>query len=471
MAEHPRRRDEGQGRVRVQSYREYNRTRQEAFAWTPYTLMHFPDGTVADLQAVFARGYIPTPSDDVGVRSDYDALGRLARQRYLSGKTVSLSYYPWGVRQETRYPDSDSREVRHLLDTVGDERGAFALIEQNGDDAADVVITRYERDPAGRLSALWLAEEARPRRMVYDTLSRLEYQVVPGMGDRHYAYDARERPRLELKQGERGEERLIGRAYDSLDRPTRVVADGRLAVRCGYDAYPDGWRPDVPAGYDQPIARPLGQPTELETFDSNGLLDHRERLGYDVNGRSVGVPGSHPRQASPLRGHRLHARGHRVPAPQFPGPWRRATRWGRPCGCSKRQGPGHAGATPFHGTILTDRARLGKAVTRFPAPCLPRVTRVTWQAPQGHRPRGQPDREGTGAIARRDGRPDNTSSQIRCRTGAQGRPDFRLGTGSPSCAAPAPHILAAAGIPLPFDPLRGILTGLGYRGRRPHSRG
>ena len=66
-----------------------------------------------------------------------------------------------------------------------------AFIASNGDGM--IHISRFVRDSFGYLSEIWLPGETTPRRLIYNSVGDIEFQSIPGMGDRYAFYDPRGR--------------------------------------------------------------------------------------------------------------------------------------------------------------------------------------------------------------------------------------------------------------------------------------
>ncbi|MCP4351544.1 MAG: hypothetical protein GY795_39260 [Desulfobacterales bacterium] len=277
--------DADEGGIRVLQYSAYNRNKSRVFEWTPYIIA---TGQVNNVSDVFKIGYIPQkPSDQVGQRYRYDALGRLKTHQYPSGKLTRYAYHPWGVMRESEYTDQFSGVVKYQRFEIGNELGIYAVIEKDGktEDVKNIHISRFGRDSGGNLSEIMLPGESEPRTLVYNTRNELEYQKIPGMGEIYYQYDERGRPVVQLKIGEKNEQHIIRRYYDELDRPLKVVADNKPAIAYEYDFYPEEWR-SHPV-YSQPIEKPLGLMTRVMSYDTNQVYDYAEQLGYDLKGQVV----------------------------------------------------------------------------------------------------------------------------------------------------------------------------------------
>lgn len=265
--------------IRIKEFAQYNRNQQKVFAWTPYQL----DGH--SVESVFAElTQLPQPIDQVGKAFTYNALGQVSSIQYPTGKTREFEYYAWGSKQRTRYQSNDST-ILHDQYQVANALGVFAVIEADAQ-GSDVDITRFERDNLGHLSDILLPDETQPRKLTYDNLGRLEYQSIPGLGKRYYVYDTRSRLRAMARVSSDGHHTQYAQyEYDALDRLLNTRLDGALYAQYGYDQYSSSWK-TTPA-YSLPISDPVGQLTSIQTFDENGFYDFNERIGYDLNGRTI----------------------------------------------------------------------------------------------------------------------------------------------------------------------------------------
>lgn len=280
--------DAGKNEARVTSYLAYNRNKNKVFQWTPFKINSFAG--VADLNVIkiFNLGQVPRPMDNIGHHFGYDELGRLKMQSYPSGKVDSIKYFPWGKEVQAKYKDAINGEVKALRFDIGNSLGFYAIVEADGKNPQDAHITKFDRDEFGHLSSILMHGEKFPRELVYDTVGKLQYQKIPGLGERYYFYDAsRGRLVVEAKvaEGENPELHVMQTSFDHMNRQTGVTVNGKPSLTFNYDS-PSQTR-KTPSAYATPIARPLGLVTEIRMMDANGLYPAVERLDYDVNGRLV----------------------------------------------------------------------------------------------------------------------------------------------------------------------------------------
>jgi len=271
----------GRKGIRVKEYAAYDRNKRKIFTWTPYTLW---EGSPS-VATVFANGGgLATPSDQVGLRTRYDYLGRVAQESYPSGMEVRYQYAPWGYVMKQSY-DRRGKTVETASYHIQNDLGLWALVEQDSKSGV-THITRVERDALGNLARLILPGDA-ARTLVYDNRGLLEQQLIPGLGQSFYLYDQRGRMTATMKVDESGKSiRIVENVYDIQNRLTSQIMDGQLTVSNTYDVYPDQMVPQ--SLYHTAIQRPLGLITGSKRFDQeHKLLDHEERLSYAANGLMI----------------------------------------------------------------------------------------------------------------------------------------------------------------------------------------
>ncbi|WP_141733570.1 toxin TcdB middle/N-terminal domain-containing protein [Oligoflexus tunisiensis] len=268
--------------IRVKEYAAYDRNKRKIYTWTPYTLFE-GNPSVATLFAIGSE--IPTPSDQIGLRTRYDYLGRPSQEVYPSGMEVHYQYAPWGYLMKQSY-DRRGRKVETATWHIQNDRGLWALIEQDFK-SGETHIARFERDALGNLSRITLPGDNAVRSLMYDNRGLLEQQIIPGLGQSYYLYDQRGRMTATVKVDEAGKNvRVVENVYDIQNRLTAQIMDGQLAVSNIYDVYPDKVVPE--SRYHLAIPSPLGLITGSKRFDhEHKLLDHEERLSYAVNGLMI----------------------------------------------------------------------------------------------------------------------------------------------------------------------------------------
>jgi RHS repeat-associated protein len=267
-----------EGGVRVWNFALYNRNEKLIFRWTPFVVTSFGGVQGLNLQMAFD----PRPENEVGNSYTYDAAGRMIRETHPSGKFSELSYEPWGTHTVTTYTDQFDGTVRSQEYSLSNENGITATIASNGTTRNDV--SRFVRDSFGYLSEIWLPGETAPRRLIHNSIGDVEYQSIPGMGERYAFYDARGRQSSVARIGANGETSVQTMTYDFLNRKLTEVNDGVLAVEYQYDR---AVQVASAAGFEDGIALPLDKTTQVTLHDPNGLFDAVQRYAYNANGRMV----------------------------------------------------------------------------------------------------------------------------------------------------------------------------------------
>jgi RHS repeat-associated protein len=266
--------------VRVRNFALNNRNEKLVFRWTPFAVKSFGGGVDLTLQKVFDLGDIPRPDHEIGDAFTYDAAGRMVRQTHPSGKISEMTFGPWGTHTITTYTDQFDGTVRSEEYTLRNENGIAAFIATDGNRTTQ--ISRFVRDSFGYLSEIWLPGERTPRRLIYNSIGDLEFQSIPGMGNRYAFYDARGRQSAVARVGAGGETLVQTFTYDFLNRKLTEVNDGVPHIEYHYDR---GVEVASAAGFEAPIRLPLDKMTEVVIRDPNRLFDAAARFGYDSNGR------------------------------------------------------------------------------------------------------------------------------------------------------------------------------------------
>jgi RHS repeat-associated protein len=245
------------------------------------------------------------PAGMAGDTLVYDPLGRLIEQRLATGATRTFGYTAF----ERTVTDPGLASVHSVLD--GQNRAV--LTERFLPDATrEVVQASY--DPAGRLTRMWLANNAVDRTFTYDTLGRLVGSSDPDFGARTLRFD--DGDRLVAETNAAGQ--TVSYTYDALGRlATRDSGSG--IFRFHYDTPRPGaigvtnvsgklaWVEEptgmADSGYDE-LGRPRFLRHRIDTrisesttdyaasglvlsrnFDDGFVLPHR----YDPAGRLVGL--------------------------------------------------------------------------------------------------------------------------------------------------------------------------------------
>ncbi|WP_141733559.1 HNH/endonuclease VII fold putative polymorphic toxin [Oligoflexus tunisiensis] len=267
--------------IRVKEFAAYDRNKRKIFTWTPYTIF---DGAPS-VATVFANAEaIPTPVDQIGVRTRYDFLGRVSRETFPSGLEVAYEYAPWGqvARQSYKRRNQDIQVATYLIQH---DLGLYAQVEEDKK-SGEAHVTRFERNGRGQLEAIYLPGESAPRRLVYDNRGLLEKQEIPGLGTTYQLYDQRDRlvASVRLDKNEKTQ-RIVENIYDQQDRLTTQILDGSLAHSNSYDVYADGYTPDAQHGA---VKKPLGLLTSTRSYDvAHKLFDFEEKLAYNSSGEIV----------------------------------------------------------------------------------------------------------------------------------------------------------------------------------------
>ncbi|WP_439526821.1 RHS repeat-associated core domain-containing protein [Roseovarius mucosus] len=269
--------DVAEGGVRMFKYSEFNRNELLTFRWTPYMTE-----TVPDVEAAFASGQVPEPERRHGNAYRYDGLGRMIEETHPSGKFSTQSYAPWGMTTITTYEDqhggSMSVEEHRLVNDVG----VHAVMI--GDASGTSLVTRFDRDGFGYLTAIRLAGEEAPRQFRFNSVGDMEFQQIPGLGTHYYFYDERGRQWSKARIAEDGTTDVIAFEYDLLNRKLLETVNGEDRIRYAYDVTETL---QVAAAFETPIPLPLGKHTRIEVIDPNGRHDSIQRFGWDANGRMV----------------------------------------------------------------------------------------------------------------------------------------------------------------------------------------
>jgi RHS repeat-associated protein len=268
--------------IRVKEYADYDRNKQKIFTWTPFSIF---DGSPS-VASVFAGGHqIPKPADQIGVRTKYDFLGRIASEKFPTGLEVAYEYAPWGQVARQTF-DRRGQAVRVAIYKIEHDLGLYAQVEEDIK-SGEAHITRFERDARGNLNAVYLPGETQPRRLIYDNRGLLEKQEIPGLGTTYQLYDQRDRlvASVRLDKNEKSK-RVIENTYDNQDRLTTQILDGKLAHSNTYDFYVDGYASDTQnVGA---VKKPLGLLTSTRSYDvTHKLFDFEEKLAYDAGGDIV----------------------------------------------------------------------------------------------------------------------------------------------------------------------------------------
>ncbi|RAZ92838.1 hypothetical protein DPM33_02930 [Mesorhizobium hawassense] len=270
------------GGVRVSNFLFYNRNEKETFRWTPFVVTSFGGVANLDLQATFGLGDIPRPDHEIGNAYTYDAAARMVHETHPSGKFSDSSYEPWGTIIKTTYTDQFAGTVTTSEYSLSNENGITAVIASDGNGRND--ITRFVRDSFGYLSEIWLPGETTPRRLTHNSVGDIEYQSLPGMGERYAFYDKRGRQSAVARIGKNGETSVQTYTYDFLNRKLTEVNDGVLHLEYQYDR---AVQVASAAGFEDGIPLPLDKTTQVTIHDPNGLLNAVERYAYNKNGRMV----------------------------------------------------------------------------------------------------------------------------------------------------------------------------------------
>ncbi|BCH11535.1 hypothetical protein MesoLj131c_57930 [Mesorhizobium sp. 131-3-5] len=271
-----------EGGVRVNNFSLYNRNEKQIFRWTPFVVTSFGGVDDLNLQKVFDLGDVPRPDHEVGNAYTYDPAGRMVRETHPSGKTSDMTFRPWGTLTVTTYNDQFDGAVQSSEYSLRNENGVTATIASNG--GGTVHISRFVRDSFGYLSEIWLPGETTPRRLIYNSVGDIEFQSIPGMGDRYAFYDARGRQSVIGRVGSNGETSVQTFTYDFLNRKLTEVNDGVVHLEYRYDR---AVQVASAAGFETPIALPLDKTTEVIIHDPNGAFDAVQRYAYNANGRMV----------------------------------------------------------------------------------------------------------------------------------------------------------------------------------------
>lgn len=271
-----------EGGVRVFHFSLYNRNAKQVFRWTPFVVKSFGGVDDLNLQKVFDLGEIPRPDHEVGNAYTYDAADRMVRETHPSGKTSDMDFGPWGTHTVTTYNDQFDGTVHSGEYSLRNENGVTAFVATDGNGTTH--ISRFVRDTFGYLSEIWLPGEATPRKLIYNSVGDIEFQAIPGMGDRYAFYDGRGRQSVIARVGTNGESSIQTYTYDFLNRKLTEVNDGVLHLEYQYDR---GVQVASAAGFDTPIDLPLGDTTQITIHDPNGAFDAIQRYAYDRNGRMV----------------------------------------------------------------------------------------------------------------------------------------------------------------------------------------
>lgn len=274
--------DVAEGGVRVFQYSEFNRNELLTFRWTPYVTDMMRGDPVADVQAVFASGRVPEPDRRHGNAYRYDGLGRMIVETHPSGKRSEQSYGPWGTTLITTYEDQHAGNVAVEEHRLINDLGVHAVMLGNA--RGTTLVTRFDRDSFGYLTAIRLAGEETPRRFRFNSVGDLEFQQVPGLGSYYYFYDERGRQWSKARISEDDVTDVIEFTYDLLNRKLVERVNGEDRIRYAYDEAPDMV---VNAAFTAPIAMPLGKHVRIEVIDPNGRHDSVQRFGWDANGRMV----------------------------------------------------------------------------------------------------------------------------------------------------------------------------------------
>jgi len=268
--------------IRVKEYAAYDRNKQKIFSWTPFSIF---DGSPS-VSSIFAGGqHIPTPADQIGVRTQYDFLGRVSQEKFPAGLEVAYEYAPWGqvARQTFQRRGQTVRVARYQIQH---DLGLYAQVEEDLK-SGEAHVTRFERDGRGNLSAVYLPGDTQPRRLTYDNRGLLEKQEIPGIGTTWQLYDQRDRlvASVRLDKTEKSQ-RVIENIYDNQDRLISQILDGALAHSNTYDFYVDGYTPL--AQNRGSVKKPLGLLTSTRSYDvTHNLFDFEEKLAYNVGGDIV----------------------------------------------------------------------------------------------------------------------------------------------------------------------------------------
>ena len=271
-----------EGGVRVFKFALYNRNEKEVFRWTPFVVESFAGVDDLNLQKVFELGDVPRPDHEIGNAYTYDAAGRMVRETHPSGKVSDLSFGPWGTHTITTYSDQFDGTVRSEEYSLGNENGVTGFIAADGNGTTH--ISRFVRDSFGHMSEIWLPGEPTPRRLVYNSVGDIEFQSIPGMGERYSFYDARGRQSAIARIGTNGETSVQTFTYDFLNRKLTEVNDGVLHLEYRYDR---GVEVASAEGFETPVTLPLDKMTEVVIHDPNGSFDAVQRFAYNANGRMV----------------------------------------------------------------------------------------------------------------------------------------------------------------------------------------
>lgn len=294
--------DQSGSRVRVVDRQDFNRNRKVIFRWTPYFMEqvdtqhakavgHIDESCEAaqdfDVCAAFKSGVITAPQGNWqnGHLFKYDSLERVALQVLPSGKRIQVTYFPWGTETTATYSDIFDDEVMQVRYDIETPVGLYGILETSAPEENTDHVTRFERDLAGHLSAIWLPGAQEPRRFLFNSAGMLERQTIPGLGERYYIHDIRGREITRLSKNEEGNAELIITEFDLLDRPRRILANGDIAFEMIFDEQSTSL--STSPNYTMPLVKPIGELVESVSYDPHGRKPHRRIFGYDRQARVI----------------------------------------------------------------------------------------------------------------------------------------------------------------------------------------
>lgn len=206
------------GRVRVRDRAGYGRRGFPIHTWAPYLRNE-------STRALFGRGddapwlsdESPTCGDGKISCTSYDALGRPVHLQAASGKyREDVRHEAWGRREEV----ADEAGTRvHAFIARNDV--VYGMVDELGH------AHRHERDEADQLTAIWLADERAPRKVLADSAGRVLFGAI-SLGQSHlFERDHRGRVvRTDVLDRTLRSGGTVHTTYDALDRPVRRESRG-----------------------------------------------------------------------------------------------------------------------------------------------------------------------------------------------------------------------------------------------------
>jgi RHS repeat-associated protein len=302
------------GGVRVLSRSQYNRNGAEILRMTPYVvnkldkeeaapsighLLHVNTACVGaftgELCQVFVTGKLPRPPDAGTIEKFvYSPQGLLRTRVFPSGRLTEVKYYPWGTLNHTTYPDGKGgiQEISRL--DITSTSGAHAILEYSTNSEPLLAHAYlFARDSVGSLYAISLPRKTsrHSRDLTYDSEGNLEFQQIPGAGQRYYSRDSRGRVKIESVLTDDGQLlHEVHRNYDHFDRITSVVVKSdsgqTMLSQYYYDFYIRG-PPAVEYSNDAFVTNPLGEITQTTSYDENGYSNTVQHYAYNADGEEI----------------------------------------------------------------------------------------------------------------------------------------------------------------------------------------